>query len=189
MAQAKSTFPQISRLFSASFFTGVFFWAERITLWALLIALFYMNISWMLHKSNPTQSITLPSLTHPFSAEIHKQTAINLWDQGYHAIAKNELLLAQDLYNENSGNVLGASTDPSTLLSQWESQPQELTQAYEFWKSVIAQKPDYRDGYIMTAMNAYNLGKREEAKTLLQHAYAMDPNYPPTTNLLQRISQ
>ena len=54
----------------------------------------------------------------------------------------------------------------------------EAKRSYEEWKQVVEKRPDYRDGYIMLAWYAQELGKTEEAQASIQKVMALDPNYP-----------
>jgi hypothetical protein len=49
--------------------------------------------------------------------------------------------------------------------------------SYEEWKQIIEKRPDYRDGYVMLAWYARELGKPDEAHAHIQKAVALDPNY------------
>jgi len=62
-----------------------------------------------------------------------------------------------------------------------------LTRSYDRWKQIVEQKPEYRDGYVMLAWYAQELGKPEDAKGYLQKAQGLDPNYSiPEVLLLER---
>ena len=62
-----------------------------------------------------------------------------------------------------------------------------LTRSYDEWKRIVEQKPEYRDGYVMLAWYAQELGKIEEAKGYLQKAQSLDPNYAiPEVLLMER---
>ena len=53
-----------------------------------------------------------------------------------------------------------------------------LTRSYDQWKQVVADKPEYRDGYVMLAWYAKELGKTEETDGYIQQIKKLDPNYP-----------
>jgi len=72
-----------------------------------------------------------------------------------------------NIFSRPSGFHFGMSKDNSTLL-----------QSYDQWKQIIEEKPEYRDGYVMFAWYAQELGKTGEAKIALQKAQSLDPNYP-----------
>jgi len=61
--------------------------------------------------------------------------------------------------------------------SEMRKDTHSLNQGYSQWKQLIGEKPEYRDGYIMLAWYARELGKTEEADGYIQKALALDPNY------------
>jgi tetratricopeptide (TPR) repeat protein len=175
----KLTFPHIPRLFSAI----------TVVVWILLILLFVINVRIASKRPSPLTSFYDSSLTNPFSPDSHITTALSLWNQGLRESAKNEILLAQDLYDPDTPSVLGVATSPSVLLEKWESQPQKLRGDYSFWKLVADTKPDYRDGLIMTGLYAYQLDKIQEAREYLNKAHDLDPNYQPLNTLIEKIGK
>lgn len=52
-----------------------------------------------------------------------------------------------------------------------------LTRSYNEWKQVVEEKPAYRDGYVMLAWYAKELGKEEEEEAYIQKIMALDPSY------------
>jgi len=181
--------PQISRLFSASAFRATLFWTGKLALWAVLVALFSVNAIALSHKTLPIAAEFIQILENPFNVTSHVQSALHLHNLGLNQAATQELVLAQDLKNTTPGSVLGATTDPATILESWAVHPQKLQEQYEYWKGVIAQKPDYRDGLVVEGLLAYELGKTGEAKTLLTKAQQFDPNDGAIVDLLRQISE
>ena len=180
--------PQISRLFSASAFRATLFWTGKLALWAVLVALFSVNAIALSHKTLPKAAEFIQILENPFNVTSHVQSALHLHNLGLNQAATQELVLAQDLKNTTPGSVLGATTDPATILESWAVHPQKLQEQYGYWKGVIAQKPDYRDGLVVEGLLAYELGKTGEAKTLLTKAQQLDPNDVAIVDLLRQIS-
>lgn len=74
-----------------------------------------------------------------------------------------------------SYNILGVS-DSSSLET-------ELL----YWKQIINQKPEYRDGLIQSATLAYKLNHIEEAQVYAHKAFLLDPNSSTTQSLLQLL--
>jgi len=170
MANPTEHSPQITRVFSA-------------LLWTALIALFCINFLSIKILQSKLSQLLLPSLTNPFSIAQHVATAKTLWDAGYQKTATRELVIAADSV-ESGGSVLGATSNPTTLLTQWELAPTQLKKAYEYWKSETVQTPDYRDGFLIAGAYAVQLGNVNEAKKMFEKAYAIDPNYKPTEEML-----
>jgi len=44
------------------------------------------------------------------------------------------------------------------------------------WEQILAERPDYRDGWIQLAAVYYQLGDRQKAKEALKKAKSLDPN-------------
>jgi len=62
-----------------------------------------------------------------------------------------------------------------------------LTRSYDGWKRIVEQKPEYRDGYVMLAWYAQELGKTDEAAVYLQKIQSLDPSYTiPEVLLMER---
>jgi len=90
------------------------------------------------------------------------------------------VLLAVNIYvfkeqNTRFTNVLGTSAGAI---------PQELVQTendverrYAEWHRTIQLHPDYRDGYYMLALLAYQLNRIEESKSYLTIIKNLDPNF------------
>jgi hypothetical protein len=176
MQLPKLNFPHISRVFSAS-------------LWILLFVFIVVNAFLASKNQKAFPSIFSSSLTHPFSVESHITTALALWNQGLQDSAKQEIRIADDLFHAGGESVLGSTSPPSTLLSEWESKPQQLKSDYAFWEMVASEKPEYRDGLIMAGLYAYQLRNIGESRKYLEKAYTLDPNYEPLNALLEKIGK
>jgi tetratricopeptide (TPR) repeat protein len=181
-------FPQISRLFSALPFRPIFVWTGKLLLWTFLVALFCVNALQLTHTNSPIAIQLFHILEQPFTSTSHVKSALELHKLGLDQSATKELILAQDLQKPSDGHVLGATTDPGQIVKEWANQPKKLEEQYSYWKEVIAQKPDYRDAFIISGLLAYELGKTDEATTLLEKALALDPNNTTITSLLQQIT-
>jgi len=70
-----------------------------------------------------------------------------------------------------------ANNPKTTLPLIPNKQRSTYVQSYETWKEIIAEKPEYRDGYVMLAYYAQEIGKTDEAKEYLQRVLSLDPNY------------
>lgn len=49
---------------------------------------------------------------------------------------------------------------------------------YDYWQNVIRNHPDYRDGYYMVAVLAFQRGNISESRMHLNKVKVLDPNYP-----------
>lgn len=174
----KILFPRFPRIFTATILPFV----AKTTLWTALSALAIINIYARINLTPSYWTALLTSLRFPVSAPAHQALAEAYWQQGYVTQAKQELLYALDVINTmhgaNGQTVLGASTAPSQLLTQWEQEPERLRKQYQFWQTVVKEKPDYRDGYVTLASLAYQRGTLNEARAALALAFTLDPNSP-----------
>src|SRR3990167_11082068 len=95
---------------------------------------------------------------------------MDYWNNKNLEVAQRELLLAnermrlQTKKTEDSPRVLGVTTSPLDLLTQWQEEPVRLENTYQFWKRIAAEKQDYRDAQLMAGLLAWQLGYTKEAK-------------------------
>ena len=52
------------------------------------------------------------------------------------------------------------------------------------WERVIAQHPDYRDGYVQAGVLAYQLQDNHKALSYIEKALVLDPTYLPARKML-----
>lgn len=156
----KFQFPRIPRKFSAALLS----YGQNSLLWAGLTILVLANAYAKVNLAPPYTRELTQVLQNPFTSLAHEFFAHRLWQEGLISQAQTELRLA---------NVLGASTEDE--LTAWASEPARVQAAYDYWKSIVAAKPDYRDAYLSLATAAYQLGKTEEAKSGAQQVLALDP--------------
>jgi tetratricopeptide (TPR) repeat protein len=181
---------QISRFFSAKKTRRRLASMGKLVLWASLLALFAVNHT---AKTTLKRETFIPVdmiLSQPFSSDIHTLLADKLWNMGLRDTAKKELLIAQELWKPNitaTNNVLGANSSPDKLLSQWEAVEKTMWSDLRFWQQLVQEKPDYRDGHIILAQLAYDLGEKEEAKTHLAIAQTLDPNNETVIHLEEKF--
>jgi len=115
------------------------------------------------------------------------EAALALWELGSQTQAKREAALAQDLSRGRA--VLGSNTSPSDLIRQWETEPAKIESQFAYWNAVAGERPDYRDALVMAAAYAYQLGNTEEARTLINRAFALDPASPTARELKTIIGE
>lgn len=179
-----SKLPHNSRRFSA---TG----SRLVTagLWLGLLAVIAVNSSLKVRTPAPNQGYLYSILSNPSSVEAHIALAQQYWTENNERAAKQELTIAQEIYrNRTSANVLGASSEPLSLMDQWQQQKHRQSDLYDFWSATVKQRPDYRDAYIQLASLAYQLERYEDAKKHLDTALRLDPN-TPTARELEKLLQ
>lgn len=92
----------------------------------------------------------------------------NNWDK-----ATSEILLSQDSHlNSESVN------QELTKIRLTQNQPSEIKKAIQNLQATIKDKPDYRDAYLLLAVDNYELYEDGLARDYLEKALKLDPNYP-----------
>lgn len=81
--------------------------------------------------------------------------------------------------------VLGESDVNTKALRQKKANldPEEIQKQINYWKKILVDKPDYRDGYLQLAKLYWQIYDEEAARDNLQKALELDPNYPPALEL------
>lgn len=187
----KFQFPHFSQLKTARLVFGL----EMALLWFSLAALIAINIL-SLQKGRPAHWNKLMMLFEmPFSPNRYIDLASLLWKQGDKQEARLLMTSAQTLTPANQpttakgANVLGLTTSPQAILSQWEHEVDQMKGKYSFWQSVAAAHPDYRDAFISLASLAYQLGNLDEAKIWITKAQTLDPNSPTIQEFLKYLQR
>lgn len=137
--------------------------------------IFFSLISFFWPK-NPFQLLKEKIVKSPYDYEAHLQLAEVYLRNNQYQKADNEL---------SQLKVLGASTSKfSQLLTQKLLQsPADIKRLIAAWEKIMAEKPDYRDGYLQLAYLNYKIYEDEKAKTYLAKALALDPNFVPAREL------
>jgi hypothetical protein len=78
--------------------------------------------------------------------------------------------------------ILGATTIPNNEEADFKKD-----KTVNYWYSVIGQKPQYRDAYLILATIAYNQRRCELAKKHLTSAYILDPILVKNNPIFQTI--
>lgn len=103
--------------------------------------------------------------------------------------AESALLLAQSRLSL-TGNVLGEKTSLK-LEDLWKrkhySDKADVYRLIVSWQKIIAEKPNYRDGYLQLAFLYYQIYQNDKAKAYLQKALVIDPNYEPARKLEETL--
>ena len=177
MIVPKLVFPHISRKFTAKLFASL----GNISLWSLLIALIGLNGYLGISYKEPFATERYAILTKPLVWQNHVALAIQAKNSGINALAQHELLIAQDLFSNEPGQVvdprvLGVTSTPVDLLESWQEEPEKLVTEENDWQAIMRLHPDYRDGYIKLATLSYARGNIVQAKAYLLKAHLLDPN-------------
>lgn len=176
-------FPHFSRLFSAPF-PG---WLAKAHIW-IGIGILYSVSLWMVQTGRISYlPQRLAILADPYSPEPYVRFAFLLKNDGDANKAKKQLFIAQDTLQRPplpfplnltpiSSSVLGMYATPNDIIVSWRKEEEARLYAYQYWKRVAFEKPDYRDAYITLAVLLYQLGKIDEAKIALDRVFVLDPN-------------
>ncbi len=152
---------------------------------ALAVFLF-LNIS-LKATINPARTNAIFAiLSNPFAVDPHVQLGRLLRQEERTGAATQELMIAADMSKQGS-NVLGATTDPASILEQWQTEAERLAKAYRFWRSVAEDKPDYRDAQLLAAALAFQQSDMTEAARFAQNTLALDPNNHEAQQLLDQL--
>ena len=132
------------------------------------IAFFIVNILSFQHMPQSYDQYRKALLNNPFSIDSYIRFGQALYMQGNSVAAAKQITVAT--------NVLGAQTEFSNVLSEWDYASSAKERSYEYWKQIISTYPQYRDGYIQLAQASYELKRLDEAKAYLSRAQTLDPN-------------
>ncbi len=131
-------------------------------------------------------------IRNPADFETNLQMAEKFLENNQLEEAERVLLLAQNnlqftIYNlQSEKTVLGEQTNEK-LKELWQkkqySNPEDIKQLISAWEKIVAEKPNYRDGYLQLAVLHYKIYENTKAKEYLQKALELDPNYEPAKEL------
>jgi len=166
----KQLFPHISRIFSAS-------------LWLVLLALISFNVSLLITKPLAYSDKLIDVFNHPLSWNTHATLAEALWQNGSKNQAIEEQRLAIELSpkEEFPGN--------TQVLGAWQNEPNRQKQQEDYWQTILASHPDYRDAYVQLAALSYREGNLLQAHAYLLKAQILDPNNTTVNRLVSFTSK
>ena len=148
------------------------------------LTIILVTTSLFLQKS-PFQFAKERLVKNPYDFEAHLILAEEYLKNNQLEEAEKELLLAQELEIEDN-QILGKRTSAS-LDELWqrkkEANPEEIKELIQSWEKILAEKPNYRDGYLQLALLYYKLYEDEKAAEYLQEALIIDPNYEAAKQL------
>src|SRR3989344_8465167 len=170
---------QISRFFSA------------LGLWFGLGSLVLFNVA-MKATVNPERSDAITSIfPRPYTPQPHVSFAKLLRQEDRLEPAVQELRVAAELAAKTGApsNVLGATTDPASLLETWATEADRMAAAYRYWRGVASEKPDYRDAQLQAATLALQQSDTSEARRFAQATLDLDPNNVGAQQLLNILAK
>lgn len=160
--------PHIRRLLPASLIFGL-----HLVLWIGLVSLFVINIYARTYITTDLSRSISALLGKIYLPQTHISLAQVYFKLGYNDKAKNELTFVQN----SSKNVLGLATSVDTMLTNLYQEEKSRRDQLAYWQTLVMEKPDYRDGYIMLAALSYEQSLFSNATSYIQKAQQLDPNY------------
>lgn len=193
MSQASIHLPHFPRLFPA--------WVIQVAiigaLWAGLGFLYFINVPQMNVSKNDIAKAKEQAMTDPLNPEPHLYLARILWENNRNDLALRELSIAESLNEKRKGNkegtentdmkVLGVTLSPLELISAWEGRVDKTLSRYHYWLNIAQSHPTYRDAYLLAGVAAYQAGRLDDAKRMLEKANRLDPNNETVNALSRRI--
>jgi len=141
---------------------------------------------------NEFQLIKEKLAKNPNDFEAHLKLAEKFLETNQLEEAEKALLLAQKLQTSNSESqipnnfILGEKSNKK-LKELWQekdySDPKDIRRLISVWEKIVAEKPNYRDGYLQLAILHYKVFENEKAKEYLGKALDIDPNFEPAREM------
>lgn len=186
--------PHISRFFPV--------WLLSLGEQFLLIALIVSFVLAHIHASNTIKHPCctpplLEVLKNPYDLEARLALARWYWQNGQKTEAKREIEIVKDMLgittmpSTNSDSlVLGAMASKlEDTLRSFNPVSQKINSEESFWKKIVEERPDYRDGFVILALLSYKRTSLAEATAYKNKALSLDPNYPLPAELSSLKSQ
>jgi tetratricopeptide (TPR) repeat protein len=153
------------------------------------LILFLIIASW-LYPQQESQRLKWQLLNNPQDVKTQLRLAEIFLENHQFNEAEKILLLAES-NQKNNPQVLGETTNLNLAsLKQQKnlSDPQDIKKLISLWEKIVAEKPDYRDGYLQLAILNYKIWQNEKAQEYLKKALIVDPNFGPALELEKVIS-
>ena len=159
------------------------------------IALFiFLLIGSFLYPQNEIQILKIRLLRNNNDLKTHLALAEQLLANNQFEEAEEALQLAQNLQVKNSPNskVLGETTN-SQIQALWQEKhyadPQDIKKLITLWEKIVAEKSNYRDGYLQLALLNYKIYENQKALESLKKALEIDPNFAEARKLEKLLTQ
>jgi tetratricopeptide (TPR) repeat protein len=153
-----------------------------------VILFFLLIIISLLYPLSPSQKIKKQLLANPWHFGYHLELAkIFLTNHQFEPAGKT-LLLAQAIKNRKPDSVEQTTLSLENLWQEKQlADPQDIEKLILLWEEIVAQKPDYRDGYLQLAVLNYKISEEKKASDSLKKALLIDPNFEPALELKKII--
>lgn len=128
------------------------------------------------------QALTRAILLDPHNPSLHFDLAKLFQSTNNWPDASKEFQIALEL-SPNWEAAKKELSETTTIIRE----PRKIRDETSFWENQVKLKPDYRDGWIQLAIRHYQLYEMEKAKTAINKAFEIDPNFETTKKLLEII--
>jgi len=158
------------------------------------LLLFLLSLLYFLLPKNNFDQARQQILVNPLNYSAHLNLAEELLKNHELNKAEKELEFLKQkeekLYSSKNSLVLGSTSRLDDLWTNWQEQnPSEIQKLIDKWEKIVAETPNYRDGYLYLSLYYFKLGNRQKAQENLEKALDLDPNYPPAWELKNLISK
>jgi len=147
------------------------------------LILFLIIASW-LYPQQESQRLKWQLLNNPRDVNTQLRLA-EIFLENHQFNEAEKMLLSAEKNQNNSPQVLGETA--SNLNHLWQQKhladPQDIRKLISLWEKIVAEKPDYRDGYLQLAILNYKIWQNEKAQEYLKKALIVDPNFGPALEL------
>lgn len=154
----------------------------------VLVLLIFFLTTLFLYPPSGFEMAKLGVLLSPNDLSNHLLLAQEYLGRGDMTSVERELTLAESLSSRStthnpSSTVLGLTLSPIKILEKIKAEPQRIKSEISFWEKVVANKPNYRDGYLRLALLNAQIYETQKAKNHLEKAKTLDPNFETTKEL------
>ena len=145
-----------------------------------VILIFFLIIAAWFYPLSKAQSLKKQLLNNPQDLNSQLELIEIFLENHQFNEAEKMLLLVSEKQNNNQ------------IKKLWQQKhltdPKDIKKLINFWEKIVAEKPNYRDGYLQLAILNYKIWQNEKAKENLKKALIIDPNFEPALALKQIIS-
>lgn len=167
--EVKSKFPHISRIIS------------RISVASFFIALTtFLFVSIEKEHDKIYLSLKQQVLQKPSSADSHQQLGEYFEGLNDFHRAKQEYSLAQLFGSDNVAAIF-------QRMREKQQEPLVIHEAIGEWQQFLKDHPEYRDGWMVVALLAWQVGDTEKLTVALNQTLSLDPMYAPAKQLYERM--
>jgi len=145
-----------------------------------VVLIIFLLASSFFYPQNEIQKLRVYLLNHPYDFNNHLVLAEKLLANNQFEQAEEALQLAQNPTN-------------SQIKALWQEKhyadPQDIKKLITLWEKIVAEKSNYRDGYLQLAILNYKIYENQKALESLKKALEIDPNFTEARKLEKLLTQ